>query len=170
MPLIQPDHEQINPGYYQLAYFSLLKEKMSAPDVAALIAKAQTANAQSEVTGILMIDDTLVVQWIEGRRSVVRGLWAKILKDPRHHCIVELMHRDYQEARLYPSWAMHPTTRAELLETVHGARHLAQSPIGLPNPWAGAISKLCELVDPAFAQSQSSQTHDNTLRGDQSAH
>jgi Sensors of blue-light using FAD len=170
MQLIQPDHEPINPGYYQLAYFSLLKEKMSEPDKAEMIAKAQAANMEREVTGVLMIDDTLVVQWIEGRRSVVRELWAKILKDPRHHCIVELMHRDFQETRLYPDWAMHPTTRAELIETVHGARYLAQSPIGLPNPWAGAISKLCELVDPAFAQAQSSETHDNTLRQDQSAH
>jgi hypothetical protein len=166
MQLIQPDHEPINPGYYQLAYFSLLKEKMSEHDKSEMIAKAQAANVKREVTGILMIHETLVVQWIEGHRSDVRNLWSIILKDPRHHCIVELMHRDYQENRLYPDWAMHPTTRAELIETVHGARYLAQAPIGLPNPWAGAISKLCELVDPAFALEQSTPTPDKSLRAD----
>jgi hypothetical protein len=152
MPLIQPDQAMINPGFYQLAYCSVLRQALSATELRALVKHAQDNNARNLVTGVLMIDNCMVVQWIEGSRSTVRALWFKLLNDPRHHCVVELMHRDYQEQRMYPDWAMQPTTRAELIATVQGAHELALMPIGLPNPWAQAIGKLCELVDPAFGQ------------------
>lgn len=153
MLTIEPDKPIHDPGYYQMAYCSIFKQAMTAPEIAALIAQAQTANACNNITGLLMIDDRLVVQWIEGRRDAVRNLWDKILKDPRHYCIVELLHRDFQEKRTYPSWSMQPTTRKDMLAIVHSAREAAQSPIGgPPNPWADAISTLCILLDPEYSQ------------------
>jgi Sensors of blue-light using FAD len=152
MQLIQPDQPIINPGFYQLVYCSMLKQAFSKDEMKTLITHAQESNLRNKVTGVLMIDGCVVVQWIEGSRTTVRALWAKLLKDTRHHCVVELMHRDYQEQRMYPDWAMQPTTRAELIATVQGAHELALAPIGLPNPWAQAIGKLCDLIDPAFGR------------------
>jgi Sensors of blue-light using FAD len=149
---IDPDKPTFDPGYYQLAYCSMLKQTMTQAQLDDLVAQAQAANARNGITGLMMVDDKLVVQWIEGRRDAVRGLWDKLLKDPRHYCIVELLHRDFQEQRTYPDWAMQPTTRKDMLAIVHSAREAAQKPFGLPNPWADAIAALCILIDPEFSQ------------------
>lgn len=149
---IESDDNQVNPGYYQMVYSSLLKKEMSTIELEELVAYAQASNARSGVTGLMMIDNGLVVQWIEGQRDVVRALWDKLLRDTRHYCIVELLHRDFQEQRVYPDWSMKPTTRQEMLAIVHSAREAAQSPIGLPNPWADAIGALCILIDPEYSR------------------
>lgn len=152
MQFIQPDLPIINPGFYQLAYCSILKDAMGQPEIDALVAHAQANNAKHEITGLMMIDQGLIVQWIEGRRSVVRNLWDNLLADPRHYCVVELLHRDFQDHRMYPDWSMRLASRIEMIATVRQAHDLAQAPLGLPNPWAPAITKLCELIDPAFAE------------------
>jgi hypothetical protein len=149
---IDPDQPMQDPGYYQLAYCSILKQEMTTTELDALVAHAQETNARNGLTGLMMIDNGLIVQWIEGRRDAVRGLWDKLLKDPRHYCVVELLHRDFQEQRTYPDWSMQRTTRQDMLAIVHSAREAAQKPFGLPNPWAGAIAALCILIDPEFSQ------------------
>jgi Sensors of blue-light using FAD len=149
---IEPDDAEVNPGYYQLVYSSVLKQEMTPPAVAQLVAHAQQTNLRHDITGLMMIDNGLVIQWIEGRRDVVRGLWDKLLRDTRHHCIVELLHRDFQEQRLYPNWSMQQASRKDMLAIVHSAREAAQSPIGLPNPWADAIGALCILIDPEYSK------------------
>jgi Sensors of blue-light using FAD len=153
---IDPDRILPNAGYYQLAYCSILKEPMSPQAMQTLVEKAQISNARSEVTGLMMVDNLLVVQWIEGRRAAVRSLWDKLQTDPRHHCIVQLLHRDFQEQRMYPNWAMQLTSRSDMLAILHDARASANKPFGLPSPWAPAISALCLLIDPEFAQNYAS--------------
>ncbi len=152
MHTIQPDQPMRDPGYYQMAYSSVLKKEMTSDELDALVADAQAANVRNDLTGLLMIDKCLVVQWVEGRRSTVRTLWDKIQKDPRHHCIVQLLHRDFQEHRTYPDWAMQMTSRADLLAILHSAREAAVAPFGLPNPWAPAIASLCALIDPDYVE------------------
>ncbi len=146
MHTIQPDYAPINPGFYQLAYCSLLKEPLSTEQIDALVLDAQQRNARNDVTGLLMIDQGIVVQWIEGRRDMVRQLWDKLLMDPRHHCIVQLMHLDFQEQRVYPDWAMQRATRQDIVSIVRSAKELADMQLGLPNPWAGAIAALSTLI------------------------
>ena len=148
MHTIEPDQPMRDPGYFQMAYSSVLKKELTSDELQALIIQAQAANVRNDVTGLLMIDKCLVVQWVEGRRTTVRDLWDKIQKDPRHYCIVQLLHRDFQEHRTYPDWAMQMNSRADLLAILHSAREAAAAPFGLPNPWAPAIASLCALIDP----------------------
>ncbi len=149
MQAIEPDQTQINPGFYQLAYCSILKECMSETKTDLLVEHAQRNNLKNEVTGLLMIDHTLVVQWIEGPRSTVRKLWDKLQLDPRHHCIVQLLHRDYQEQRIYPDWAMQRVPREDIVAIVRSAKELDDMRLYLPNPWSPAISTLADFLDPS---------------------
>jgi Sensors of blue-light using FAD len=148
MQTIEPDQTPINPGFYQLAYCSMLKEPMSETEIEALVEHAQLNNLSNEVTGLLMIDHTLVVQWIEGRHSTVRKLWDKLQQDPRHHCIVKLLHRNYQEQRIYPDWTMQRVPREEIVAIVRSAKELDDMKLYLPNPWSPAISTLADFLDP----------------------
>ncbi len=141
----------ISSGLYQLAYCSVLKKPLTAQEAQGLVAHAQQHNAAQRITGMMMMDHGLVVQWLEGEYDTVRALWKRIQQDPRHHCIVELLHRNYQEQRLFPDWSMRYASRSEMLAIVHNARELAHKPDGLPSPWAGAMSALCILIDPEYA-------------------
>ena len=135
---------------YQLAYCSVLTQQLDDAAVQAIVDHAQQNNVANNITGLLMIEQGLVIQWLEGKKSDVRRLWAKLQEDPRHHCLVELLHRDFAETRLFPDWSMQRTTREEMLEIVHGARKQAES--SEPSPWAGAIGTMCLLIDPDYAK------------------
>lgn len=138
---------------YQLAYCSILKQEMDEGAVRAMVAQAQRNNLANNITGMLMVEQGLVIQWLEGTKTTVRALWAKLQDDPRHHCIVELLHRNYAQERLFPDWAMHRTTRQEMLDIIHSAREKASG--DEPSPWAGAIATMCILIDPAYAATYS---------------
>ena len=143
---------------YQLSYCSILKQGMSEREILDLVAHAQRSNQANEITGMLMIDQGLVIQWLEGKKSVVRALWQKLQVDSRHHCLVELLHRNFAKDRLFPDWSMHRATRQEMLDIVHSAREKAQE--GEPTPWAGAIATMCILIDPQYAKNYAATMQD----------
>ncbi len=134
---------------YQLSYCSILKQEMDEAAVRAMVSQAQRKNVAQNITGMLMIEKGLVIQWLEGPKATVRALWDRLQADPRHHCIVELLHRNFATERLFPDWSMQRATRQEMLEIIHDARVKASA--GEPSPWAGAISTMCILLDPTHA-------------------
>lgn len=140
---------QLDPALYQMAYCSLLTHPLSAHEVRVLITNAQRYNAEHGITGLLMMDGNLVVQWLEGSKTQVRTLWNRLLADSRHHCVVELLHRSYPSKRLFPHWSMRHASRAEMLSIVHTARELSNG--DMQTPWADAIGALCILLDPKYA-------------------
>lgn len=136
--------------FYQLAYCSVLKQQQDEQMVHDIVIQAQKNNAANNITGMLMIEQGLVIQWLEGKKADVRALWDKLQEDTRHHCMVELLHRNFAKERLFPDWSMQRTTRQEMLAIVHSAREAANSQ--QPTPWAGAIATLCILIDPEYAK------------------
>lgn len=137
-------------SFYQIAYCSVLKQQMDEADVQQMVAHSQRNNQARGITGMMMIDQGLVIQWLEGSKDDVRQLWAKLQKDNRHHCIVQLLQRDFTDTRLFPDWSMQRTTREDMLAIVHSARENAER--GEPTPWAGAIATMCILIDPEYAK------------------
>jgi Sensors of blue-light using FAD len=146
---IQSDAEDVT-FLYQMAYCSILTQEQDEAAIKAMVAQAQRNNLAHNITGMLMIEQGLVIQWIEGKKADVRALWAKLQEDPRHHCIVELIHRNFVKERLFPDWSMQRTTREEMLAIIHSARDLANG--DKPSPWAGALAVMCILIDPQYAQ------------------
>jgi hypothetical protein len=146
--------ERSDHDLYQLAYCSILKQAPTELEAQALVAHAQARNRGDGITGLLMLDSQgLVIQWIEGPRYAVRALWARLLTDPRHNCIVELMHRDYPLQRLFPDWSMRPASRREMLDIVREGHNLAQ--MGQPSPWSEALAALTILLEPQYAKTLS---------------
>jgi Sensors of blue-light using FAD len=143
-------HSESSEVLYQLAYCSVLKQQMDAGALQNLVEVAQRNNIKNDITGMLLIEQGLVVQWLEGKEATVRRLWAKLQTDSRHHCLVELLHRSFIKERLFPDWAMHRTTREEMLTIIHGAREQAEN--SESSPWAGAIATMCLLIDPEYAK------------------
>ena len=148
--LYQTESENDIGVFCQLAYCSVLTQQLGDAEVQAIVDHARQSNVANNITGPLMIEHRLVIQWLEGKKSDVRKLWANLKDGPRHHCLVELLHRDFADTCLLPNWSMQRTTREEMLEIVHGARKQAES--SEPSPWAATIGTMCLLIDPEYAK------------------
>lgn len=66
---------------------------------------ARARNAESGITGALLIYDDWFAQTLEGEETAVRALFAKIAADPRHDT-VELREEGIAPARVFSRWAM----------------------------------------------------------------
>jgi len=87
----------------QLIYASEINHDHFPPDGAQKIQKeALKYNQANDITGVLLCDGTYFLQAIEGARSRVSHIFAKIASDPRHKRVtllrfVDISVRDFHE-------------------------------------------------------------------------
>jgi hypothetical protein len=70
-----------------------------------LLEQSRQHNGAHDITGLLVYRDQAFVQVLEGERSVVEALYAKIAVDPRHEDVV-LITSEQQVKRNFPDWSM----------------------------------------------------------------
>ncbi len=66
---------------------------------------AQAHNRKHQITGVLCQGDGLYLQVLEGERSEVNRLYARIIADRRHKD-VEMLQFEEITHRRYPAWSM----------------------------------------------------------------
>lgn len=89
----------------RIVYASTLSPFVSNDDVDSIVAKAQTRNAELDVTGFMAVEGPSVFQILEGPAPVVHKLFDQIRADTRHNGVVVLDKRDVDQRR-FPSWTM----------------------------------------------------------------
>lgn len=126
-----------------LLYVSFATRRMSDADLVELAAQSARDNRILDVTGILMYEDGIFLQVLEGDRDVVRDLMQKIVEDKRHERLAVLLEEDV-ERRHFPDWHMalaDPSMMAE--EDRQMIRHLARTPPAIPETRASpSITRL----------------------------
>ncbi len=70
-----------------------------------LLAKSRASNAARGVTGQLLHKDGNFMQLIEGEEAVVRALFQKIKRDPRHGGVIVLLDHQVPD-REFSDWSM----------------------------------------------------------------
>lgn len=70
-----------------------------------ILKTAQTWNRANDITGVLCQGQGVFLQALEGERSVVTQLYARIYADQRHNN-VEMIHCESITQRRYPKWSM----------------------------------------------------------------
>ena len=90
---------------FSLVYVSSATRPFSTPEMIELLEKSRRNNAKLGVTGMLLYKDGNIMQVLEGEESVVRGLAARIGRDPRHRGVMELV-QGPQEGRHFADWSM----------------------------------------------------------------
>ena len=98
---------------HELIYASVATRPMSGEDLASLLAVCHENNASLDVTGMLVYHDGRFLQLLEGERSAVTALFARIASDPRHASV----HRLFEgaiERRGFASWRMAFADTAEV--------------------------------------------------------
>ena len=70
-----------------------------------ILSNAQAYNQTHGISGVLCQGQGLYLQVLEGERSAVNRLYARIIVDPRHKD-VELLHFEEITARRFARWSM----------------------------------------------------------------
>jgi EAL domain-containing protein (putative c-di-GMP-specific phosphodiesterase class I) len=82
-----------------ILYRSHLHDHVPIKTLEDMVAKANSKNTISDVTGILLFDGRHFFQLLEGPRDAVKNIYLRICQDARHHNLVELMHDFAPERR-----------------------------------------------------------------------
>jgi uncharacterized Fe-S cluster-containing MiaB family protein len=90
---------------YHLVYTSTAVAPFSEEALLQMLEKCRQANKKVDVTGMLLYTRRKFIQVIEGERSVVRKLYAKIEDDDRHERIALVVEGESEE-RIFKDWAM----------------------------------------------------------------
>lgn len=94
-------------GTFRLIYRShdLIAPEQRKAALGDLFSHARSNNKRLQLSGALLVSDDWFVQTLEGDEATVRGLFAKIERDPRHDR-VEVLEADPVAGRVFSRWAM----------------------------------------------------------------
>lgn len=70
-----------------------------------LFSEARANNKGKDVTGALLVDDDWFVQVLEGEETTVRGVYNRIVADPRHERVT-LVEESTVPNRVFSRWSM----------------------------------------------------------------
>jgi hypothetical protein len=90
---------------FYLIYVSNATRRFDEAQLKEILMASRAANAEIEVTGLLLYKDGSFMQMLEGPENAVRALLDKILRDPRHYNLVTIQ-EGMNEARIFPGWSM----------------------------------------------------------------
>lgn len=127
----------------QLVYRSVARMPQGPHALKELLEQARARNALENLTGMLVYDRGLFVQWLEGPRDGLERVWASIQRDARH-TEVERLHTPWRAERLFPDWRMQLGVSAGL--PAADAQPASRTTIEVPD---AAIAELRSLKDHA---------------------
>jgi hypothetical protein len=90
---------------HRLSYQSNALLPITGEAMQELLAKARDFNAAHGISGMLLYRDGQFVQVLEGEEAVLRTLYGKIQKDPRHTDVVTLTDEPLDQ-RKFGAWSM----------------------------------------------------------------
>lgn len=89
----------------RLIYASTAQDGVDVNEFKRILLQAQTNNHRRDLTGMLAFNSKIFLQALEGARDQVNELYAKLIRDPRHHSVTMLGYKEIEE-RHWASWSM----------------------------------------------------------------
>ena len=90
----------------QLAYVSHANEPFSKSDLRQLMRKARRRNSEEGLTGVLLAQDGLFLQVLEGPEESLNRVFSSIERDPRHSKIAVIHEDNELKEREFGHWHM----------------------------------------------------------------
>lgn len=100
----------------RMLYISTAVGPITTAVTGTILRTAQAHNAANGITGVLCQGQGVYLQVLEGERSQVEALYARIVQDKRHQHVVLRQQEDIK-ARRYGKWAMAHIDLAHLVQT-----------------------------------------------------
>lgn len=90
---------------YHIIYSSQAEAAMTLTTLVVLLMQARTLNERQHVTGALVYSDGQFMQVMEGEEGVIKELYERVGKDPRHHDVRTLAEGPIA-SRSFAQWSM----------------------------------------------------------------
>ena len=90
---------------YELIYGSVQTRPFTPVKLSELLTHARAHNQQLDVTGVLLHQNGVFIQVLEGEDKVVSALYDRISRDPRHKNVA-VFRRGPIQARQFAGWSM----------------------------------------------------------------
>lgn len=89
----------------RLIYASRAAQAVNHDTLGALMKSSRARNLAAGITGVLIFNDGVFLQLLEGGRNAVSALYNRITRDERHHDVVLLSYDEVAERR-FTGWSM----------------------------------------------------------------
>jgi hypothetical protein len=113
--------DDVETALMTFVYCSRAADGVDLDEVARIVAFAQSRNRARDITGMLVFDNGVFLQWVEGPPIRVRELTKSLFRDPRHFDVVPLEESIEKRERLYPDWEMEPVKSEDLRAVLEDA-------------------------------------------------
>ena len=90
---------------YRLVYVSTAIDDLTASEIGDILEVSQSNNHERLITGFLAHNGRHFMQALEGAQDEVMGIYERIVSDPRHYGVVQIIGENI-DARAFPNWAM----------------------------------------------------------------
>ena len=97
----------------RLVYASRAASVVTQDQLTTILRQSKAKNPAMGVTGVLCFSEGIFLQALEGGRSAVNQLYARIVADPRHQQVELLCYEEISERR-FGSWSMGQVNLARL--------------------------------------------------------
>ncbi|MEM9445551.1 MAG: BLUF domain-containing protein [Verrucomicrobiota bacterium] len=91
---------------HSLLYSSVARYQMSKEDLLSLLNHSRENNIQSGITGMLIYNEQLFMQVLEGSKETIKSLYENKIKKDTRHTLVSLYLFEPIEAREFEDWSM----------------------------------------------------------------
>ncbi|AVG18188.1 MULTISPECIES: BLUF domain-containing protein [Chromobacteriaceae] len=88
-----------------LIYVSTARRELSNAELETLLESCVRHNLQNDISGVLLYGPGNFIQVLEGEAEAVAETYQRILDDPRHHHLIEILLEDI-ERRSFANWRM----------------------------------------------------------------
>ena len=89
----------------RLIYASTASDGVGMHEFKGILQQAQGNNHRRDLTGVLAFNSKVFLQALEGSRDQVNELYARLLRDERHHTVAVLDYAEIEE-REWSNWSM----------------------------------------------------------------
>jgi hypothetical protein len=129
----------------RMLYISTAVGPITTAVTGTILRSAQAHNAANGITGVLCQGRGVYLQVLEGERSKVDALYARITLDKRHHQVVLAQQEDISRRR-YGKWAMAHVDMGQL--SVEEAAHPQQTAF---DPYTATAQEVMAKIDALIA-------------------
>ncbi len=89
----------------RIVYLSTATRLLSDLELMDVLRVSRHNNERDGVTGLLLYQGGNFIQLLEGEAAAVATVYARVMKDPRHHSVLHMLDNEATE-RLFPGWSM----------------------------------------------------------------
>lgn len=93
------------PNLIHIVYVSFSSNQLSELELDQLLSEIRPKNLANGVTGLLLYNDEIFIQVIEGELNTIRTLYDILQKDKRHTNVVKILEERIDQ-RSFPNWSM----------------------------------------------------------------